>query len=158
MDQRAGSTNPVKSLWDRLAPLPGGSRLFSVLIGRMAPFSGAISPRVVTLAPGFARVVMRDRRRVRNHLRSIHAIALADLAELASGLALTYSLPEGARAILTGISIEYLKKARGTLTAEARIEVPASNEERAYELESVISDTSGEPVARATARWLVGPA
>jgi acyl-coenzyme A thioesterase PaaI-like protein len=95
---------------------------------------------------------------VRNHLRSIHAIALADLAELASGLALTYSLPEGARAILTGISIEYLKKARGTLTAEARIEVPASNEERAYELESVISDTSGEPVARATARWLVGPA
>ncbi len=148
----------MKSLWDRLSPLPGGSRIFSLLLGRMAPFSGAISPRVISLAPGFARVVMRDRRAVRNHLRSVHAIALADLAELASGLALTYSLPDDARAILTGISIEYLKKARGTLIAEAHIEVPASNEERSYEFESVVTDASGERVARATARWLVGPA
>ena len=65
---------------------------------------------------------------------------------------------QAARAILTGISIEYLKKARGTLIAEAHIEVPASNEERSYEFESVVTDASGERVARATARWLVGPA
>jgi acyl-coenzyme A thioesterase PaaI-like protein len=101
---------------------------------------------------------MRDRRAVRNHLHSVHAIAIADLAELASGLALTYSLPEGARAILTGISIEYLKKARGTLAAEARIDVPGSSEERSYEFESVVTDSSGEQVARAAAHWLVGPA
>lgn len=157
MARHDGSTNPVRSLWDRLSPLPGGTRVFSTLLGRMAPFSGAISPRVVELAPGYAKVQMRDRRAVRNHLRSVHAIALADLAELASGLALTYSLPENARAILTGISIEYLKKARGTLTAEARVEVPRSSEERSYELESVVTDAAGEEVARATARWLVGP-
>jgi hypothetical protein len=54
--------------------------------------------------------------------------------------------------------MEYLKKARGRLTAEAEVEVPRTNEEREYELESVIRDGAGEVVARARARWRVGPA
>jgi len=149
--------NPIRPLWDRLAPLPGGKRLFSTLLGRMAPYTGTIRPSILELRPGYARVEMRDRRRVRNHLRSVHAIALMNLAEVSSGLALTYALPDDARAILTGLSIEYLKKARGTLTAEARLEPPDTNEKREYEFESVIRDVDGDVVARATARWLVGP-
>jgi acyl-coenzyme A thioesterase PaaI-like protein len=124
----------------------------------MAPYSGSISPRVEEIRPGYARVAMQDRRAVRNHLRSVHAVALLNLAELSSGLALNYALPDDARAILTGLSMEYLKKARGRLTAEAEVEVPRTNEEREYELESVIRDEAGEVVARARARWLVGPA
>jgi acyl-coenzyme A thioesterase PaaI-like protein len=100
---------------------------------------------------------MRDRRRVRNHLSSVHAIAMMNLAEVSSGLALLYALPASARAILTGLSIEYTRKARGTLTAEAEIEVPSTTERREYEFRSVIRDEEGEVVATATARWLVGP-
>ncbi len=158
MPQPTSARNPVRPLWDRLAHRPGGRRLFSLLLGRMAPYSGSISPRVEELRPGYARVAMRDRRAVRNHLRSVHAVALLNLAELASGLALNYALPDDARAILTGLSMEYLKKARGRLTAEAEVEVPRTNEEREYELESVIRDGAGEVVARARARWRVGPA
>jgi acyl-coenzyme A thioesterase PaaI-like protein len=158
MPQPRSARNPVRPLWDRLARRPGGRRLFSILLGRMAPYSGSISPRVEEIRPGYARVAMPDRRAVRNHLRSVHAVALMNLAELSSGLALNYALPDDARAILTGLSIEYLKKARGRLTAEAEVEVPRTNEEREYELESVIRDGAGEVVARARARWLVGPA
>lgn len=158
MPPSRAARNPVRPLWDRLAGVPGGRRLFSVLLGRMAPYSGSISPRVEELRPGYARVAMRDRRAVRNHLRSVHAVALMNLAELSSGLALNYALPDDARAILTGLSMEYLKKARGRLTAEAEVDLPRTNEEREYELESVIRDGAGEVVARARARWLVGPA
>jgi acyl-coenzyme A thioesterase PaaI-like protein len=150
-------TNPIRSLWDRLAPLPGGRWMFSLALGRLAPYTGSISPRVEELRQGYARVRMRDRRGVRNHLRSIHAIALMNLAEVSSGLALTYSLPPDARAILTGLSIEFLRKARGTLTAEAELEPPRANERKEYEFGSTIRDSTGETVARARARWLVGP-
>jgi acyl-coenzyme A thioesterase PaaI-like protein len=145
------------AIWRRCCRLPGGRRLFSFLVGRMAPYSGTIAPRVQELAPGRARVAMRDRRRVRNHLRSVHAIALMNLAEMATGLAMLSGLPASARAILTGLSIDYSKKARGTLWAEANVEVPSSSERREYLLEAVIRDREGDEVARAQARWLVGP-
>jgi uncharacterized protein (TIGR00369 family) len=147
----------IRSLWRRFAPLPGGKRLFSVALGRLAPYTGTISPRVEELRDGYARVVMHDRRAVRNHLRSVHAIALMNLAEVTSGLALTYALPADARAILTGLSIDFLKKARGTLTAEASLEPPQTNERQEYEFESRIRDEVGDLVAIARARWLVGP-
>jgi acyl-coenzyme A thioesterase PaaI-like protein len=148
---------PIRSLWDRLAPLPGGRWMFSLALGRLAPYTGTISPRVEELRRGYARVSMRDRRRVRNHLRSIHAVALTNLAEVSSGLALTYSLPPDARAILTGLSIEFLRKGRGRLTAEAELEPPGGNERKEYQFQSTIRDSDGETVARATACWRVGP-
>ena len=153
----AAASNQLRSLWERLARRPGGKRIFSFLLGRIAPYTGSIAPRVRELRPGYARVELRDRRAVRNHLRSVHAVALMNLAEAASGLALNYGLPDDARAILTGLSIDFLKKARGTLSAEARVELPESSERREYEFESVIRDEAGDVVARARARWLVGP-
>ena len=153
----ANPTNQIPILWNRLAGSPFGPRLFSRVLSRLVPYSGSIKPQVLELRSGFARVEMRDRRPVRNHLNSIHAIALANLGELASGLALNYGLPEHARAILTGISVEYLKKARGTLLAEASTPVPDGLEREELEVETLIRDREGEVVARVVARWLVGP-
>ena len=145
------------SLWRRLEPLPGGRRLFSILLGRAARYTGSISPRVLELAPGHARVALRDRPAVRNHLRSIHAVALMNLAEVASGLATIASLPPGARGILAGLSIEYLKKARGPLEAVCDVSLDYAGERREVPVEAVVRDAAGDVVARATARWLVGP-
>jgi len=151
------SVNPVRFLWDRTAGLPFGRTLFSVLIGRAAPYTGTIRPRVLELRQGYARVEMRDRRAVRNHLRSVHAIAVMNLAEVATGLALHFELPDHARAILTGLEIEFLKKARGTLTAEATAPVPSGRESKEIVLRTEVRDGEGEVVARANATWLVGP-
>ena len=154
----ANSPGPtMRNLWERLSPLPGGKTLFSRAIGMMAPYTGTVGATVVELRPGFSRVEMRDRKKVRNHLNSIHAVALVNLAELTTGAAMISALPPGARGILAGLSIDYLKKARGTLTAECSIEVEDSTERREIPVEGVIRNAEGEPVARATARWLVGP-
>ena len=94
---------------------------------------------------------------MRNHLGSMHAVALANLAEASSGLALLCGLPADARAILTGLSIEYAKKARGTLRSECDFPPVTTAEPREIEVESVIRDAAGDVVARGRARWKIGP-
>jgi acyl-coenzyme A thioesterase PaaI-like protein len=148
----------IRDAWERFHRLPAGDRLFSWALGRMVPYSGSIGAVVRDLAPGRARVELSDRRKVRNHLSSIHAVALMNLAELSTGLALNTGLPDDARAILVRLTIEYVKKARGTLTSECAIELPKTSERREVEVEAVIRDAAGDVVAKAAARWLVGPA
>lgn len=149
--------NIIRSLWDRLAPLPGGRAVFSRAIGRVAPYTGTVRARVVELRDGYAKVVMADRRAVRNHLACIHAIALCNLAEVTGNVAVAYTLPDDGRFIVAGLSIEYLKKARGTITGTCDCTVPRSSEKREYSVPVLLKNDAGELVARATLRTLVGP-
>lgn len=152
-----GELNFIRSSWDRLSPLPGGKLIFSKMVGRAAPYTGTIGATVEDLRNGYSKVALRDRPSVRNHLKSIHAIALLNLAELTGNIALSYSLPDDARFIVAGMSIDYVKKARGTIIGECRLEPILTSERREYEVYVEMKDSSRDIVARSTLRTLVGP-
>ena len=149
--------NLLRSVWDRLSRLPKGPHLFSKLVGQAAPYTGSMNARVRELRVGYARVTIRDRRKIRNHLNCVHAIALANLAELTGNVAMGYSMPDDARFIVAGLSIEYLKKARGEITGESHCPVAETSAETTYEVPVVLRDRDGDEVARATLLTLVGP-
>ena len=98
-----------------------------------------------------------DRRANRQHLGSVHAVALMNLCEMTSGMAMMCGLPDGVRGIVTSMSIEYYKKARGTITAEARVAVPTVTTDTDFDVEAACSDPTGVVVAKATIRWRLGP-
>jgi acyl-coenzyme A thioesterase PaaI-like protein len=147
----------IHSLWDRLSGRPGGRWLFSRLLGRIVPYTGSIRPRVLELTATGARIELRDRRAVRNHLRSVHAIALANLAELSTGLPLAYAVQPRGRAILLSLNVEFLKKARGTLVGSSSFVAPTADHDEDIEIPVEVRDAAGVVVARARARWRVGP-
>ena len=151
------SRNLLRDLWNLLSGMPAGKLVFSRLVGRMAPYTGSINATVTVLRAGYAEVQMRDRKAVRNHLDSVHAIALANLAELAGNVALMYSLPDDARFIVSGIDIEYTKKARGTITAVGEAPIPRTAARAQYDVPVTLRDAGGEQVARAVLHSLVGP-
>ncbi len=148
----------VLKQWRGFSRLPLGRRLFNLLIGITVPYAGSIAPQVLELAPGQARAQMADRRRVRNHLRSLHAVALTNLAELTGNLALMSRQPAtGARWIVTGFRTEFLKKARGTITAECSL--PELDWSATQDLDARVElrDTAGDLVMIAHPQWRIGP-
>lgn len=152
-----GDRNVVRELWDLLSPLPGGKQIFSRAIGMAAPYTGTIGAKVELLRKGYGEVRMLDKPSLRNHLSSIHAVALANLAELTGNVALAYSMPDDARFIVAGLSMEYLKKARGTIRGICEVPNIESSERKEYAIEVSMRNSAGEEVARCVLRSLVGP-
>ena len=147
----------IVTLYRRLSRWPAGRWLFSRAVCLKAPYFATIAPTVTALKSGRCEVRMRDRRRVRNHIGTVHAIALCNMAELAGGLVTDASLPPGMRWIPKGMSVHYLAKARGTLTATATPEVEPAARDTGYELPVVVEVTNatGEPVFSARiSMWL----
>lgn len=149
-------SSPTEQLlrrWERFRSWPLGSWAFSRLLAVAIPYSGNIRARVRELRPGYARLTLRDRRAVRQHLGSVHAVALLNLGELTSGLAMTTALPPGVRGIVTGLQAEYPKKARGTLTGEATVRPPDITGPVDFPVEAAIRDEAGDVVCRVRATW-----
>ena len=149
----------VLATYQRISRWPAGRWLFSRLVCLKAPYFASIAPRIESLTPGRGVATLRHRRRVSNHLGTVHAIALCNLAELIGGLTTEVSIPASMRWIPKGMTVEYLKKAVGTMRATATPASPPVEADAGYALpvDVVIQDTAGDAVLRARIDMWVSP-
>lgn len=101
---------------------------------------------------------LRKRRRVQNHIGTVHALAMGNLCELAAGMVTEVSLPGSMRWLPRGMTIEYLRKAESDVTATARLaktEWSGAAENVAVPVSVV--DTTGTEVVRAVITMYVSP-
>jgi len=149
----------VLQIYGRMSRWPVGRWLFSRAVCFKASYFASIAPRIEALAPERCEATLRHRRRVTNHLGTVHAIALCNLAELSAGLMTDASLPQSMRWIPKGMTVEYLKKAVGTMRAVATPAQPMVEAAQGYDLpvDVVVSDPAGDAVFRARIAMWVSP-
>lgn len=99
-----------------------GPEQFSKLICQMAPYFSTINPEFIELKPNYSEARVIKCREIQNHIGTVHAIAMCNLAELVAGTLTDATIPEGARWIPKGMTVQYIAKAktdiRGVATAE----------------------------------------
>lgn len=144
--------------WQKLEHKPMGKWLFKRIIAANIPYTGGIRADVQVLTPGHCEVLMKFRKSNTNHLNSVHALALANLGEFTSGLAMMTGLPPDIRGIVTNVSAEYVKKARGQLLAKADVQVPqVSLPKTEHHIEAHIFNQDNDLVTTVKVRWLLSP-
>lgn len=150
------SLPPNLALFRKLSRLPLGQQLFSQAVCVKAPYFRSIKPLILKLEPGHAEVRIKKQRSVLNHLGTVHAIAMCNMAELAGGMMTDVSVPTSHRWIPKGMTVEYLKKAQTDLRAFASATLPESWPDAAEFIAKVdIRDTADVVVSRmAITMWV----
>jgi acyl-coenzyme A thioesterase PaaI-like protein len=151
------TNNRVMDLWLSLSVKPLGKWLFSRLVCWKAPYFGTIKPRFEEMRPGFARVSMPKRRAVHNHIQTIHAIALCNLAELGAGTMMEASLSKNMRWLPKGMTVQYLKKAETAVEAHCMAHDIADGPARDVVVKVEIKDQRGNIVTAAEITMWVSP-
>jgi hypothetical protein len=140
--------------------------LLNFALARVIPFNRPHDLEVTEIRPGFAKVRLPYRKSNLNHLKGIHACALAALSEYTSGLAMLGKISEkDYRIILKKLSMEYHYQAKMDVFAEFVIDdhflnknivEPLENNDSAFILLQVqVHDTEGNHISTATMEWQV---
>ena len=150
--------SPTLSAWQRMSKWFCEKWMFSELLCLKAPYFASIRPRFEALRPGYSEVHMTKRRAVLNHIGTMHAIAMCNMAELVGGTVTDATIPITHRYIPKGMTVEYLKKAETSLRAIAELE-PIPSLDGTVELPVTVNvlDTRDQTVFRAVITMWVSP-
>ncbi|MEE4304692.1 MAG: hotdog fold domain-containing protein [Wenzhouxiangella sp.] len=124
MTPSKSNSNYLIDLYERVTRWPFGQALFSKMFARKAPYFATIGPRVTELRPNFCEVQFKKRRKVENHIGTVHVIAICNALEMAMGGLAEATIPKHLRWIPRGMQVDYTAKADSDIrvTAETRPE------------------------------------
>ncbi|MGO1167715.1 MAG: hotdog fold domain-containing protein [Janibacter sp.] len=106
-------------LYQRITRFPGGQRIFSLLYSLKAPYFATVRPQIRTVRPNYAELSIRNRKRVHNHIGTLHAIAVCNGLEAAMGLLAEATCPSDKRWLPRGMQVSYLAKSTTDLLCVA---------------------------------------
>ncbi|WP_435199022.1 hotdog fold domain-containing protein [Janibacter sp. GS2] len=106
-------------LYQRISRLPAGKRIFSFVYSLKAPYFATVRPVVREVRADYAELSIRNRKRVHNHIGTLHAIAVCNGLEAAMGLLAEATCPQDRRWLPRGLQVSYLAKSTTDLLCVA---------------------------------------
>lgn len=126
--------------------------LLSSSFGRIVPFFGTAGIRIEELSQERVVMTLANRRKVQNHIGTVHAAAMTLLAESATGILMGMNVPDDKYLVVKSLHVDFLKKASGAMKAVATLspeEIRSAQQDAEGEIlvKVSVSDASGnEPI------------
>jgi acyl-coenzyme A thioesterase PaaI-like protein len=136
--------------------------LITFVFGGTVHFVRTAGLKFETLTEERAVLVITNRRKVQNHIGTVHAAAVALLGETATGAVFGMSVPDDRIPLLKSMRIDYLKRSLGgmraeaTLTPELRARIGAEQKGE-VSVPVRITDESGDATVDAEYIWAWRP-
>jgi acyl-coenzyme A thioesterase PaaI-like protein len=139
-------------------PQPLREKALSLVMGRVVPYVGTSGLVIEEMSADRVIVRARDLRPFQNHIRSVHAAAMALAVETASGFVTVMNLPPSKLPLIKTLKVDYVKRSRGDIRAVATISEAQRVEIRGADKGSVdvevhATDATGEEPIRCQAIW-----
>lgn len=95
--------------------------IWSKTFGRIVPMVGTANIRYLEVSKEKVVVRIENHRNMQNHIKGVHAAAMALLAETATGFVTGLNVPDDRILLIKTLQVDYLKVASGGLTATATL-------------------------------------
>ena len=160
-------------LFDLLTPLTTRAKkspfwlwVLNTILGQVIPFNRPHGFGIEAIGDDFVRTRARYKKKNFNHIRGIHACAIATVAEFSAGFLLLTKLdPARYRLIMSNLEIEYTYQAKEEIYSESRyseqdldeqVVKPLEEQELVtVRMESRVRDKSGNEIALAYSTWQI---
>ncbi len=140
--------------------------LLSRILSFAVPFNSPHRLRIIELDKGYAKVKLPFIRSNRNHVKSVHACALATLCEFTCGISvMTLLSADEYRIVLKSLQMDYQYRGRGDVFCEHRLDAQAfiidhgssleSGSPLLYETVSKVCDLQGNIICTGIAVWQI---
>ena len=116
-------TNRLSKLVKATSKFPKSLRstLWSKAFGRVVPMVGTANIRYLEVDQHHVTVRLENQRNMQNHIKGIHAAAMALLAETATGFLTGLHIPDNRILLIKSLHVDYVKVVQGGLTATATL-------------------------------------
>jgi len=103
------------------APIFMQSYLLTKLFSTHVKFAGTTGVKLESVNNNHAKLVLKNRKKIQNHIGGIHAIAAALLAESATGIVFGMNVLDSCVPLLKSMTSHYQRRMKGNLIAVAKI-------------------------------------
>lgn len=102
-------------------PAPWKKFIQTFLMGKLVPFLRTAGLQFDLITQHEVQVSLKNKKRIQNHIRGVHACAMALLAETATGFVTNMNTPDDKLILLKSMHINYNRRANGDMRAVATL-------------------------------------
>ena len=132
--------------------------IWSKTFGRIVPMVGTANIRYLEVSKEKVVVRIENHRNMQNHIKGVHAAAMALLAETATGFVTGLNVPDDRILLIKTLQVDYLKVASGGLTATATLSAEQQqfildNDKASLDIPISVVDDSGQSPIECKMVW-----